>query len=154
MSFYSETDQKAFDIFSGEIHAKNPNIRMKRTPDGTRHDVIVNDNIAVEIKTRLDLCAETIKTFRGRNEKDDLRGCVILNNGKLNYLKNLTGFEKVFIAYIVRDVYYIINVNDVKVRAIKPYKVKTPDTGEYRTEICAIVDITGEKEYQRLTNIQ
>lgn len=150
--FYTISDQHAFDIFSNEIRAIRPTVKLVRTPDRTRHDVIINDETIVEIKTRLNLSSRTVKTYRGDESDMDLCGCVMLNNDKLNYLKNLKGFKKVFVAYILKDVYYIIDVNTVKIRNIKPRNVWDPGTQRYHTEICAYVDITGEKEYKRLTH--
>lgn len=152
MSYYTETDQKDFELFYNEIRAIRPNIKMVRTPELTRHDVIVNDETVVEIKTRLNLSSRTVKTYRGDESDADLCGCVILNNSKINYLKNLKGFKKVFVAYILKDVYYLINIDDIKIRNIKPRNVWDPGTQQHRIEICAYVDITGEKERKRLTH--
>lgn len=152
MNFYTETDQKDFELFYREISAIRPNIKMVRTPELTRHDVIIDDETVVEIKTRLNLSSRAVKTSHGDDSDMDLCGCVMLNNNKLNYLKNLKGFKKVFVAYILKDVYYIIDVNTIKIRNIKPRNVWNPGTQRHQIEICAYVDITGEKEYKRLTH--
>jgi len=152
-SWFNDTDQYAFDLFAAEIRARKPQYIIEKTPDKCRHDAVINGNIAVEIKTRWkdksgrDVTRDSIlKSPYGPN--------VMMNHDKLEYLRNLSKgseFKQVFLAYFLKDGFFLLDVSKLKIVRSGPMSVNNHGKG-FRVEPMEHIDISNEIWYPRITS--
>lgn len=147
---YFQYDLGSFNTFKNEIEFKRPQIHITKTPNGSTYDALIDGHIAVEIKTRPTCDLNKIISYGGT---------ILFNNNKLKRLrelKGLTSFEglaidKVYIAYILKDVYLLIDIDNMCIKETKTITTANPGKEDLWDEECAFIDITQEKKYNRVS---
>ncbi len=147
---YFQYDLGSFNTFKKEIELKRPQARIVKTQDGSTYDALIDGHIAIEIKTRptCDL-----------NKIIEYGGTILFNNNKLRRLRALKGLEsfegqiidKVYIAYILKDVYLLIDIDNMCIKEIKTITAANPGKEDFKEEECVFIDIISEKKYERQT---